>query len=160
MKKAILIFAVVFAYFPLCSAQEIGVRFGEIVDNDIAIDGVIDLSRGRIHADVSFGSGRVGVEALYDFLYKDLCAPRIYFYAGAGGFMSFGDPFRFGASGEAGLDYRFQNIPIVVGFDWRPALQIGGDLAFYTDRFGINVRWSFRRRASTSSQGATVPTYR
>ncbi len=159
MKRLLLLFSLWFFFQPWASTQEIGLRFGDIVDNDFAIDGVIDLYRGRIHADLSFGRGHVGLEVLYDFLYTDLCAPRIYFYAGAGGFMSFGDPFRVGASGEAGIDYRFQKLPLVVGFDWRPALRFVDDLAFYTDRFGINVRWSFRRRSAPSSSDYTLPSY-
>ena len=146
MKRFLLILSLAFSLPYIGGAQELGLRFGDIVNNDVAIDGVIDLNRGRIHADVSFGSGRVGLEVLYDFLYKELCGESVYWYLGAGGFTSFGDPLHVGASGEAGAEYRFRNIPLVVGFDWRPAWRIIDNMTFFTDRFGVNVRWSFRRR--------------
>ena len=146
MKRIYLVGFFAFTFSTWGLAQEIGVRFGDIVANDFAIDGTLDLYRGRLHGDVSFGSGRVGVEVLYDFLYRELCGEAIYWYVGVGGFTSFGDPFYVGASGEAGAEYRFQRIPLVVGFDWRPALRIVENMSFFTDRFGINVRWSFTRR--------------
>ena len=55
------------------SAQEIGVRFGDVTGNDVAVDAVFSAGKfSRIHADVSFGNGGVGVEALYMILSTDL----------------------------------------------------------------------------------------
>ncbi|HZX75187.1 MAG TPA: outer membrane insertion C- signal, partial [Cyclobacteriaceae bacterium] len=64
MKKLIGILAFV-AVCSAAQAQELGVRFGDVLGNDVAVDALFSAGKfSRIHADVSFGSG-VGVEALW-----------------------------------------------------------------------------------------------
>ncbi len=126
------------------SAQEIGVRFGDIVTNVFAIDGTVPFGRGRLHADISFGKNGVGLEILYDPLYKPLIRDEeLYWYLGFGPYARFGDPFIFGAAGEAGLEYRIQGIPLTIGADWRPSLNFFNNFGFFADRFGVNARWRF-----------------
>ena len=102
------------------NAQEIGVRFGDIVGNNVALDAVFGSHGYRVHANVSFGDG-VGVEALLDLMVKPLQGEAFNVYMGIGAFGWFGDPFTLGISGEVGLEYRFNSIPIAIGLDWRPA---------------------------------------
>ena len=46
------------------SAQELGIRFGQVSGkNNVAVDGIFETGPGRIHANVSFGDG-VGLDAL------------------------------------------------------------------------------------------------
>ena len=123
-------------------AQEIGVRFGDIIGNNVAVDAVFGSKGYRIHADVSFGDG-VGAEALIDFVVKPLKGEAFHFYMGAGGFTWLGDPFRLGFSGELGLEYRFNSVPIAIGLDWRPSLRLIDKTKFLADRFGFNVRFVF-----------------
>ena len=142
MKKLILVLFITAMLTGLATAQEVGVRFGDIVGNNVAVDGVFDFKGKRIHADVSFGDG-VGIEALYDFIVKPLEGEAFYYYVGAGAFTWLGDPFRLGVLGELGLEYRFNGVPIALGLDWRPSFQIIDDTKFHFDRFGLNVRWVF-----------------
>ena len=142
MKKLILVLFITAMLTGLATAQEVGVRFGDIVGNNVAIDGVFDFKGKRIHADVSFGDG-VGIEALYDFIVKPLEGEAFYYYIGAGAFTWLGDPFALGVLGELGLEYRFNNVPIALGLDWRPSFRIINDTKFHFDRFGLNVRWVF-----------------
>ena len=123
-------------------AQEIGVRFGDIVGNNVAVDAVFGSKSHRIHADVSFGKG-VGVEALIDFVVLPLKGEAFHYYMGIGAFTWIGDPFRLGVSGELGLEYRFNSVPIALGLDWRPALRLIDETKFLVDRFGFNVRFVF-----------------
>jgi hypothetical protein len=142
MKKVVLVLFSVALISGMAQAQELGVRFGDIVGNNVAVDGVFAFKGHRIHADVSFGDG-VGVEALYDFIMKPIEGEAFYYYIGAGAFTWLGDPFQLGVSGELGLEYRFNNVPIALGLDWRPSLRLIDDTDFYFDRFGLNVRWVF-----------------
>lgn len=142
MRKLILVFAIAFVGLQFNHAQEVGVRFGNVVGNDVALDLVWGFKAGRIHADVSIGNG-VGAEALYDFLFGQLGDDNLYYYVGVGAFAWIGDPFALGASAEAGLEYRFQSVPLALGIDWRPAFQIIETTGFYADRFGLNLRFVF-----------------
>src|SRR6478735_10250021 len=142
MKKLL----IVFAFIAICSAaqaQELGVRFGDVLGNNVGVDALFSAGKfSRIHADVSFGSG-VGVEALWDFLYRPLGGEAFNWYAGAGVSMLIDDPFWLGASGELGLSYTFNNVPISLSADWRPTFYIIENTDFHAGGFGVNARFVF-----------------
>ena len=142
MKKIILLFLLAFLFFQAGRAQEIGVRFGNVVGNYAALDLAWAFKAGRIHADVSFGY-EVGAEALYDFLFAPLGNDNLYYYVGLGAYAWFGHSFGFGIPAEVGLEYRFESVPLALGMDWRPAFQILDATTFYSDRFGLNLRFVF-----------------
>lgn len=143
MKK--LLFGILFLGLThFASAQEIGVRFGDVTGNDVAIDAVFSTGKfSRIHADVSFGNGGVGLEALYDFIYRPLGAESFNWYLGVGPSAFIGDNFLLGASGEVGLEYKFKGAPISLSVDWRPTLWIVDKTDFHAGGFGLNVRYVF-----------------
>jgi len=128
-------------------AQELGVRFGDIAGgNNAAIDGVFGLGKfSRIHADLSFGEG-VGIDVLWDFLYKPLGDEAFNWYLGVGPYMRIDDPFWLGVAFEAGLEYRFKTVPIALGGDWRPSFSIIDETDFHAGGFGINVRYIFGKK--------------
>lgn len=143
MKKFILS-ALFLAAFQSGNAQEIGVRFGDVARNNVALDAVFATGKfNRIHADVSFGGDGVGVDALWDFLYKPLGNEAFNWYVGAGPSMSIDDDFWFGVSGEIGLEYRFKGAPIALGIDYRPTFWIVEESDFNAGGFGVNVRYVF-----------------
>lgn len=143
MRKIILSSLLFFGFTFNSNAQEIGIRFGDVVGNDVAIDAVFSSSQySRIHADVSFGSG-VGVEVLWDFMYRPLGSSDFKWYLGVGPSALIDDPFWLGISGEAGIEYRFKEAPIVLGADWRPTFWIIDDSDFRAGGFGINARYVF-----------------
>lgn len=144
MKKLLLVLAFIGAN-QFSSAQEIGIRFGNVSGGDVAVDGVFSLGKfSRVHADISFGDGGVGIDALWDFLYKPVDGESLKWYVGAGPSVLFGNPDALiGASGEIGLEYRFQEAPIAIGLDWRPTLWILEDTEFRAGGFGLNVRYVF-----------------
>lgn len=143
MKKLFIMFAFIGgSYFS--NAQEVGIRFGNVDGNDVAVDGIFGLGEfSRIHADVSFGNDSVGIDALWDFLYKPLGIDDFKWYVGAGPSLLIGDPFRVGASGEIGIEYKFDGAPIAIGLDWRPTFWIVEDTDFDAGGFGLNVRYVF-----------------
>lgn len=147
MKK--LLFVVMFglAMAGFAGAQELGVRFGNVSAGNLAIDGVFGLGKfSRIHADVSFGNGGVGIDALWDFIYKPLGEEAFNWYVGAGPYIRIDDPFWLGVAGEIGLEYHFKEVPIALGMDWRPAISIVEETDFHAESFGINVRYVFGKQ--------------
>ena len=124
-------------------AQELGIRFGDAVGGSVAIDAIFSLGEfSRVHGDLSFGDG-VGLELLYDFLYRPLGNEAFDWYVGAGPSFYFNDPFGLGFSGEIGLEYHFVDVPLALGLDWRPTLWLVENTDFYGGGFGFNVRFVF-----------------
>ena len=126
------------------SAQEVGIRFGQVSGNNVAVDGVFALGDwSRVHADVSFGDG-LGVDALWDFVDKPLSGEAFTWYAGVGpSLFVAGEIFLLGASGEIGLEYHFNGVPIALGLDYRPTFWIVEETDFEFGGFGLNVRYVF-----------------
>jgi len=143
MKKLLVLSAIFIATLSTANAQELGIRFGDVLGNDVAIDGVFSLGEfSRLHADVSFGND-VGIEVLYDFFYKPLGDTRgLNWYIGVGPSLYLSDPVFLGASGEIGLEYHF-DFPMAIGADWRPTFWLIEETDFRGDSFGINVRYVF-----------------
>ena len=104
LKKIALLATIVGAMAITGKSQELGARFGDAIGGNVAVDGIFTLGKfSRIHGDVSFGKG-VGVEALYDFLYRPLGGAEGFdWYVGAGPYAFLGDPFQLGIAGEVGL---------------------------------------------------------
>jgi hypothetical protein len=146
MKKIILTLTFVLTFVCYSFSQEIGVRFGNISAGNVAIDAVFSASKySRIHTDVSFGNG-VGIDLLWDFLYKPLKGEAFYWYLGAGPYTQIDDPFWLGVVAEAGLEYKFNNAPIAIGIDWRPQFSIIETTDFSVEGFGFNVRYMFGKK--------------
>jgi hypothetical protein len=144
MKKVLLVAAIVMGSIIASNAQqELGVRFGDVSGGNVAIDGIFSTGQfSRIHADVSFGNG-VGVDLLWDFIYRPLGGEAFNWYAGVGPYIQIDDPFWFGVVGELGLAYTFNSIPISLSLDWRPSLSIVEETDFHSGGFGFNVRYVF-----------------
>ncbi|MCH8231337.1 MAG: outer membrane insertion C- signal [Bacteroidetes bacterium] len=141
MKNVLIILFFVIGFSQVSFGQEIGVRFGDTVGGNVAIDGVFAFKKSRIHADVSFGNGGLGVVGVYDFIVSPLGDEAFNWYLGVGASAFLGDPFELGIPGEIGLEYRFDNVPIALGIDWRPTFILIENTDFKIDRFGLNVRF-------------------
>ena len=152
MKKIIGMAGLLLSLSGITQAQELGVRFGQIVGGNVAIDGIFNSGQfSRIHADVSFGDG-LGVEALWDVIYRPLGADGFNWYLGVGPYLFIGDPFQLGVSGEIGIEYHFKDAPIALGADWRPTLRIVDNTDMIWDRAGFNIRYVFGQATSSSSK--------
>lgn len=126
------------------SAQEIGLRFGDMYENNIGIDATVPIKDKRIHASVSFGSN-VGVEALYDFAMESIFrSPDFRYYVGVGLTTLFASEFKLGVVGELGLEYGFPRTPLSIGLDYRPAIIVLEKMDFTYGNFGLNVRYVVR----------------
>jgi hypothetical protein len=142
MKKLLISLVFLFAINQI-TAQEIGLRFGDVTGGNVAIDAVFSTSEfSRLHADVSFGDG-VGIDVLDDFIYRPLDGESLNWYVGVGPYAFLGSPFALGAVGEIGLEYKFKEIPLVIGADYRPYFRLIDDTDLGFDSFGLNVRYKF-----------------
>lgn len=131
-----------FAYH--LSAQEIGVRFGDMYGNNIALDATVPIKNKRIHATVSFGNN-VGIDAIYDFAVASMFrSPDLRYYAGVGLTTLFASEFKLGVMGELGVEYGFPRTPLTVGLDYRPAIMVIEKMDFIYGNFGLNVRYRFK----------------
>lgn len=91
-----------------------------------------------------FGNGLTVLDAMYQYHQPIQDAPGLQWYLGLGGLIAFpkyGDTY-FGITPAAGLDYKLQNIPISIFFDWRPKFMIHDyDNEFVAARFGLGLRF-------------------
>jgi hypothetical protein len=148
MKRFLLIFAFIAAGLTVTRAQELGVRFGSFTGKGgVAVDGIFSTGEfSRIHADVSFGGG-VGVDLLWDFIYRPLGDEAFNWYLGAGPFLylPFDADYNFGlgAIGELGISYTFNSVPISLSADWRPYFRLLETTNISFGGFGVNVRYVF-----------------
>lgn len=142
MKRILLICG--FCIFAITGySQEVGVRFGDALGNNVAVDAVFGVGAGRIHADLTFGNNGVGVEVLWDILYKPLGTSPLNYYVGVGPSALIGDPFLLGVAGELGLEWAIEGAPITLGADWRPVFVLIEETDFNAGGFGFNVRYRF-----------------
>lgn len=148
MKRTINRILVVSAFFLICSftgkAQEIGVRLGNVSAGNVAIDGIFSMGEfSRLHGDISFGDG-VAADLLWDFFCQPIYDESLNWYMGAGAFLgAYDDDFNIGGAFEIGLEYRFEEVPIAIGLDYRPKLEIIDETKFDWESFGLNIRYVF-----------------
>ena len=146
MKKTLFI---LISFISICSlsAQEIGIRFGSGLGNNVAIDGILSIGEySRVHADVTFSDDGLGAAALWNFSFEPINDfPDLHWYMGAGPFTVIGDDFDLGVAGEIGIEYEFLDIPLIIGLDWRPSLEIIDHTDFSAGGFGLNIRYQLNR---------------
>jgi hypothetical protein len=142
MKKILLVFG--FCMFTLTGfSQEVGIRFGDALGGNVALDAVFGTGSSRIHADLAFGNG-VGLEVLWDVIYDQLGTSPLNWYLGVGPSALIRDNyFGLGVAGELGLEWVIEGAPITIGADWRPVFVLIEDTDFRADSFGLNVRYRF-----------------
>lgn len=144
MKKIFLTFFLIGGICMASKAQEIGVRFGDVTGGNVAIDALFSTSKfSMLHTDVSFGGGGVGVDVLWDFIYKPLGDIPLNWYAGVGPTVFLGDEVLIAGSAELGVSYKIDDVPISISADWRPTLILIETTDIYFGAFGVNVRYVF-----------------
>lgn len=144
--KTILVIAVLLISGVLSSnAQELGVRIGGTNGaGGAALDAVFSSGKfNRIHADLGFYNGGVGIDAYWDFINRPLDGEALNWYLGVGPTTYVGKKFWLGVSSEIGLEYRFRGVPVAIGADWRPTLWVVEETHFGANSFGLNVRFVF-----------------
>ena len=142
--KKILVLIVFAGGFHFASAQtndfELGIRSQEF--EDLLLEFALPMSKKtRLHGNLDFADG-IGVSVLYDWQIAVSNDKNMIFYYGVGGRTFLGDPFSLAVVGEIGLEYRF-DIPLTVGIDYRPDLELVESDGGFDGYFGLNARFRF-----------------
>jgi hypothetical protein len=141
IKLFALVMGIAFLTILNSQAQEIGLRFGQLNGNPVAVDGIFSTGEfSRIHANVSFGGNGLGMDALWNPIYDDIPDTDFKWYAGFGPSIYLSEDFRLGGAGEIGAEYAFSEVPITVGLDFRPYFFLVQQTEFRAG-FGLNIRW-------------------
>ena len=142
LKRFLICILIFFSYH--VSAQEIGLRFGDMNGNNIGIDATIPIKDKRLHTSVSFGDN-IGLDLIYDFAVASIFrSPDLRYYAGIGLTTLFASEFKLGVMGEVGIEYSFPRTPVSLGLDYRPAIIVIEKMDFIYGNFGLNVRYRFK----------------
>ncbi|HVB02643.1 MAG TPA: hypothetical protein VNE41_02865 [Chitinophagaceae bacterium] len=161
MKKLLLILAV--AIFGLSSQTQaqapyqtaLGVRLGDpsgitlqqYISGSSAIEGILGL-----------GSYWFTLTGLYEY-HQKFDTPGLGWYIGFGGHIGsftnnvnyyhdgiyYTSGFLFGIDGILGLEYTFQEAPINLSLDWKPAIELTPFTGFIPGEFGLSIRYTFGR---------------
>ena len=78
LSKILFVVTLVILTTKIGTAQEIGIRGGDLSGGNIALDAAIltgDFS--RIHADISFGED-IGIDVIWNFIYRPLVDESLY----------------------------------------------------------------------------------
>lgn len=85
------------------------------------------------------------ITALYSFHKQFIGAKGLRWYAGAGPSIILIDDFDdiFSLRPHAGLDFKMDGVPIVLNFDWRPAVALSHEGANEVIAFGFGFQFAF-----------------
>lgn len=140
------------------SAQEyktaLGVRLSNsapMVNNSISLKHFLN-ERSAVEALFSFGDP-LALGAMLE-IHKRFASSGIQWFYGGGGYIGFVKTFNeekdrnetdvnFGAMGVIGLDYKFANLPLNLSLDWKPELNLIGDINFEPSAVGFTARFTF-----------------
>jgi len=140
------------------SAQDyktaLGVRLSSssaMVNNSISLKHFLN-EKTAVEALFSFGDP-LALGALVE-IHKPFSASGIQWFYGGGGYIGFVKTYNttkakdetdvnFGAQGVIGLDYKFANLPLNLTLDWKPELNIIGDINFEPAAIGFTARFTF-----------------
>lgn len=106
----------------------------------------------------------INITGLYQMNYPVFSEPGFRFYMGAGAHIGIWDESRnpwfdhhhhtgahdhdnhvvIGIDGQIGLEYTFDEIPLNLSLDWKPAINLIGHTNFWGDDFGLSVRYAFK----------------
>ena len=96
---------------------------------------------------------------LYERIGPYFDVPGFHWYYGLGAHVGFidGNNNRFedeenhtlaGVDFIFGLEYKFENAPVVIGLDWKPQLDLIGDMYYVLDDLAFSVRYTFSKKPS------------
>ena len=120
------------------SKIELGIRFGE----NFSLDAILPFHGStRLHPSATINDAGVVLGSYIDWVWDLNQANGLKIYPGVGPELWFYNGFDIGISGDFGLEYTF-NIPLTLGFDWRPGFTII-NYHFRTNNWGFIARYIF-----------------
>jgi hypothetical protein len=123
-----------------------GITFKTFLNSEAALDFILNFQSRKGYSDFR-------LTGLYEIHKPIQNAAGLRYYYGAGAtigsrnykFREDDDDSDLLASldGVLGLDYKFDEIPLNVSLDWKPAIQVAPDTKFDESGFGLSVRFTF-----------------
>ncbi len=153
MKRTLLVLATILLSINLFSqnynraigfrlGSSIGISYKQFLAQDRAVETIFDLDI------IGRNSMKVKAACFYQYHF-DVKVDGLSVYAGPGasaGVLLQGDyknNFAMSIDGIGGIEYKFNNVPVVLAFDWNPKFQFVTETGFKPGNFGLTVRYSF-----------------
>ena len=156
MRKLFFVFVLLITSTLMSNAQDYGTGIGfrgglsngltvkHFISSENAIEGILST---RWHG--------FNITGLYEIHSQAFDTPGLKWYYGFGGHLGFWDG-RYspwwddtdsytvlGIDGIIGLEYSLADVPINVGIDWKPGLNLVGYTGFWGDELAISIRYIF-----------------
>lgn len=140
MKKIFILLVTVFLSVAAISQERaIGVRVGAGAEASY-LHPLNDAN--RMEFDLGLWSHGLDINVLYEWTF-DL-EENFSWYVGAGGTLGLHhDDGAIGVVGNIGLEYNFEEIPLQLTLDYRPAIYFVPNSGFWGDGVGLGVRYRF-----------------
>lgn len=97
-------------------------------------------------ANLTFYDYAISIDVLYEYHSDIANAAGLKWYVGGGPSLIIpegGGDVGIGLVPVIGLDYKFNEIPINLAFDWRPFFLLTPDTDFEASSFGLSIRYAF-----------------
>lgn len=97
-----------------------------------------------IEGEVLFGTGITYLQAFYQYQREIPNAKGLEWYLGGGPSVGFGNGFTWVyLRPMVGLDYKINDVPLALSFDWRPSIYLGSSYGsrFYGGAFGLGFKY-------------------
>ncbi|SEO02905.1 hypothetical protein SAMN05216436_12921 [bacterium A37T11] len=102
-------------------------------------------NQNAIQGTLLFGNGATFIGGDYSYNKQIQNAPGLFWNVSGGAQIGFGnDQTAFLLRPAVGLEYKIKEIPIAVGFDWRPSWQLTQGSHFEAGRFGLTFKYVFK----------------
>ncbi len=119
--------------------SSIGASYKHFLNRSNAIEAILDLD--------IFEKDQMKLRAtgIYQFHF-DVNVDGLSLYAGPGAslglFLGDSNGVLMAIDGMAGIEYKFENTPIAISFDWNPKVQIITNAGFKPGNFGLTIRYT------------------
>lgn len=123
-----------------------GISFKHFLTTNMAGEGILTVRWGGFNA-----------TGLAEWHLPVFDTEGFYFFYGGGAHLGVWDSSRdyysntkdgtnlfLGVDGIIGLEYAFQDIPLSIGLDWKPGMNIISDFGFFFDDLALSFRYLFR----------------
>ncbi len=155
MKKLFFAFILLLATTLISNAQDYstGIGFRGGLSNGLTVKHFIS-SENAVEGILSTRWQGFNITGLYEIHNQAFDTPGLKWYYGFGGHIGFwnahnpwfndrGNYTVVGVDGIIGLEYSFAEVPINLGLDWKPGLNLIGYTGFWGDEVALSIRYIF-----------------
>ncbi len=120
-----------------------GIRAG--LSSGISYKGFFRYQMNAIEADVLYNRNGFNLTALYEHHLETFRNKRLLVYLGGGAFGgTWKEELSLGVTAVAGIEYQLRDVPLSLGADWKPMVNVYRVFDNEWADFGIAIRYRFR----------------